>query len=71
MMELLDILQLLLPLAVVASTALTIFIATLPQIYDPSTKLTKIAMGSLGPMPLSMWSSSATLAVVHACNTTP
>jgi beta-1,4-mannosyltransferase len=37
MMELLDILQLLLPLAVVASTALTIFIATLPQIYDPST----------------------------------
>jgi hypothetical protein len=36
MMELLDILQLLLPLAVIASTALTIFIATLPQIYDPS-----------------------------------
>lgn len=35
-MELLDVLQLLLPLAVVASTALTIFIATLPQIYDPS-----------------------------------
>jgi beta-1,4-mannosyltransferase len=36
-MELLDILQLLLPLAVALSTALTIFIATLPQIYNPST----------------------------------
>lgn len=36
-MDLLDILQfIVLPLAVVASTALTIFIATLPQIFDPS-----------------------------------
>lgn len=35
-MDLLDVLQLILPLAVVASTALTIFIATLPPRYDPS-----------------------------------
>ncbi|KAM0718278.1 hypothetical protein Q7P37_006610 [Cladosporium fusiforme] len=36
-MDLLDILQfVLLPLAFVASTALTIFIATLPQIFDPA-----------------------------------
>ena len=35
-MHLLDVLQLILPLAVVVSTALTIFIATLPQRYDPS-----------------------------------
>lgn len=35
-MDLLDILQLILPVAVTISTALTIFIATLPPIYDPS-----------------------------------
>ena len=35
-MDLLDILLLILPLAVVASTALTLFIATLPSRYDPS-----------------------------------
>lgn len=35
-MDLLDILQLILPVAVTISTALTIFIATLPQIYDRS-----------------------------------
>lgn len=35
-MDVLDILQLILPVAVTISTALTIFIATLPQIYDRS-----------------------------------
>lgn len=35
-MDLLDVLQLILPFAFAASTALTIFIATLPQIFDPS-----------------------------------
>lgn len=35
-MDLLDILQLILPIAVVLSTALTIFIATLPQTYNPA-----------------------------------